>query len=509
MWPTVPQVHARFTAATGPRHCHGLLEARLLVRPTAQQGRRLPSCRGCRHAEDVDMIDVKVIRANPDALRAAVRDRGVSPERADVDRWLQLDEERRTTQRELDGLNTEKKELARLGRTDPEAARHRGQELREQGRVLEQRQADITAAWQQVLDWFPNWPHPDMPRGTGEDDNVEERAWIPGIGYLPAERLGRGNNSAAFMPARPVHATDLDFPLLDHADLGATVGIDTAQGAKVSGSRFAYVFGAAARLQYALTRLLCDELLHRGYQMMIPPLLVRERSLYGTSHFPEGRDQVYAIGAENVEENVQLFLVGSSEPTNFSYFMDRMVPQDELPVRLFAVTTCFRSEAGSWGRDVKGIKRVHQFDKLEMNAVCHPDQSTAMYEEFGQINEWLLQSLELPYRVIDKCTGDAGYLAAHRQRDMEVWMPATGAFMEVMTDTNTTDYQARRMGIRFRCAKGGPQFCHTVNDTGCAMGRMLIAILENYQQPGGAVRVPQVLRAVVGADRLEPAPQGK
>jgi len=236
----------------------------------------------------------------------------------------------------------------------------------------------------------------------------------------------------------------------------------------------------------------------------VPPLLVRERTLYGTSHFPEGRDQVYGIQAENVEEGAQLFLVGSSEPSNFSYFMDRMLKENELPIRLFAYTTCFRSEAGSWGRDVKGIKRVHQFDKIEMNSVCTAGQSAQLYEEFGQINEWLLQTLQLPYRVVDKCTGDAGYLASHRQRDLEVWLPGTGGFMEVMTDTNTTDYQARRMNIRYKGNKGGPKFCHTVNDTGCAMGRMIISILENYQQRDGSVKVPEALRDVLQKDRIGP-----
>ena len=259
-------------------------------------------------------------------------------------------------------------------------------------------------------------------------------------------------------------------------------------------------------MQYALQQLLADEMLRRGYEMMVPPLLVRERALHGTSHFPEGRDQVYAIQTDNVEEGTQLFLVGSSEPANFSYFMDRTLDEADLPARLFAFTACFRSEAGSWGKDVKGIKRLHQFDKLEMNAVCTPDQSEAMYQEFGQINEWLLQQLQLPYRMVDKCGGDAGYLASHRQRDGEVWMPGTGEFMEVMTDTNTTDYQARRMNIRYRPAGGGSLvFCHTVNDTGCAMGRMLIAIVENYQQADGSVKVPEVLRAVVGKERIHPS----
>jgi seryl-tRNA synthetase len=450
------------------------------------------------------MIDVRQIRENPEALRQAIIRRRVDPAKADVDRFLALDEQRRTLQQQIDGLNSQKKELAQLGRTDPEAARARGQELREEGRELDTKFTEVSGEWQAILDWFPNWPHPDMPEGVGEEDNPEECVWIPGQGYLPSEQLGRGEGAKAAMSAKPVHA-ETDFEAVEHADLAVTLGVDTIQAAKVSGSRFTYLKGDIARMQYAIQRLLCDELLGRGYEMVVPPLLVRERTLYGTSHFPEGRDQVYAIETENVEDGAQLFLVGSSEPTNFSYFMDRTLNEAELPVKIFAYTTCFRSEAGSWGRDVRGIKRVHQFDKIEMNAVCAPEQSNDIYEEFGQINEWLLQQLQLPYRMVAKCAGDAGYLATHRQRDGEVWMPATGEFMEVMTDTNTTDYQARRMNIRFRpTAGGGLQFCHTANDTGCAMGRMLIAILENYQQADGSVKVPEVLQAVVGKERLIP-----
>ena len=452
------------------------------------------------------MIDIKLLRAEPERMRQAIVDRKVDPQQADLDRWFSLDGERRRLQVEIDGLNGQKKELARLGRSDPDAARQRGQELRQQGKVLEEEMAGIMAEWQEILDWLPNWPHADMPAGAGEEDNVEECAWIPGAGYVPAEGLGRGDTSAARMPQRPVHAPAGDWEPLHHADMGTALGgVDALRAAQVSGSRFAYLRGDVSRLQYALNRLLCDELLRRGYEMMVPPLLVRERVLYGTSHFPEQRDQVYAITRENVEDGAQLFLVGSSEPTNFGYFMDRTLKLDELPVKVFAATPCFRSEAGSWGKDVKGIKRVHQFDKIEMNAVCAPEQSEEIYEEFGQINQWLLQTLELPYRVVDKCAGDAGYLASHRQRDVEVWLSGSREYMEVMTDTNTTDYQARRLNIRYRAEKGGPRFCHTVNDTGCAMGRMLIAILDNYQQEGGRVRVPEALRPVVGAEELLPA----
>ena len=450
------------------------------------------------------MIDVKQLRANPEAMKEAVRLRQVDPSNADVDSWLELDAKRRQLQVELDGLNAEKKQSAQLGRSDPEASRLKGQELRERGRLLEQELNAIAAQWQRIMDWFPNWPHADMPQGAGEEDNVEERAWVPGSGYVDASKLGTGDGSANSMPVRPVHGDNDDFALREHAEFGVEFGVDTMQGAQVSGSRFAYLRGDAARLQYGLQQLLVNELLGRDYELMVPPLLVRERTLYGTSHFPEGRDQVYAIQGENVEEGAQLFLVGSSEPTNFSYFMDRTLKEEELPIRIFAYTTCFRSEAGSWGRDVKGIKRVHQFDKVEMNSVCTAEQSEALYEEFGQINEWLLQTLELPYRVVDKCTGDAGYLASHRQRDLEVWLPGTASYMEVMTDTNTTDYQARRMNIRYKGTKGGPKFCHTVNDTGCAMGRMIISILENYQQSDGTVKVPQALQNLVGKDRIGP-----
>ncbi|MGH2353874.1 MAG: serine--tRNA ligase [Chloroflexota bacterium] len=448
------------------------------------------------------MIEVREVRAHPERMREAVRLRKVDPSKADVDKWLILDERRRRLQGELDAVNAQKKQLANLGKTDPNAARAQGQELRAKSRELDEEITRVTAEGQAILDWFPNWPHPDMPVGETEVDNVEECAWIPGQGYLDSSQLGKGAHTAPLMPQRPIHADDPDFTPVSHADLGPRLGIDNLQGAKVSGSRFAYLLGDIARLQLAIQNLLIGRLLEAGYQPLVPPLLVRERSLYGTSHFPEGRNQVYEIKTEYVEEPNPLFLVGSSEPSNFSYFMDRTVQAEELPVKLFASTPCFRTEVGSWGKDVRGIKRVHQFDKIEQCAVCAPEDAEAIYEEFRANNEWLLQTLELPYHVVDKCTGDAGYLASHRQRDAEVWMPGTREFMEVMTDTNTTDYQARRLNIRYRTSEGATRYCYTLNDTGCALGRMLIAIIDNYQQKDGAVKVPAALRPLVGKDYL-------
>jgi seryl-tRNA synthetase len=439
-------------------------------------------------------------------MREVIRLRKVDPRKADLDRWLALDEQRRRLQSELDALNAERNQLAALGRTDPAAARARGQELRARTRELESELEATTQEWQSILDWFPNWPHPAMPVGESEADNVEECAWVPGRGYLDRSLLGKGAHTAPWMPQYPPHADRADFQPLHHADLGPRLGIDTAQAAKVSGSRFTYIVGDMAVLQLAIQQLLIQKLLRDGFTPIVPPLLVRERALYGTSHFPEGRDQVYAIASHNVEEGAQLFLVGSSEPANFAYFMDRTLAEAELPVRLFASTPCFRSEAGSWGKDVRGIKRVHQFDKIELNAVCTPEQSEQIYEEFRAINEWLLQTLELPYHIVDKCTADAGYLATHRQRDVEVWLSGSREFMEVMTDTNTTDYQARRLNIRYRpAAGGGTRYCHTVNDTGCALGRMLISIIDNYQQADGSVKVPAALREYVRKEYIRPA----
>ena len=450
------------------------------------------------------MLDPRSIRQDPDRLKEIVRLRKVDPRKADVDRWLRLDERRRQLQAESDSLNAEKKQVAGLGKRDPDAARARGQELREKTRIIDAEASDVNAEWNAIMAWFPNWIDPDMPHGAGEEDNVEECVWLPDGGYLPPERLGRGSNSVHVMPQMPVHAAGDEFRPLHYSELGERLGgVDTLQAGKVSGSRFAYILGDVALMQIAIQRLLTDELLRRSYTPFVPPLLVRERSLFGTSQFPEGRDQVYEIKTDNVEEPLPLFLVGSSEPANFSYFMDRTLAADDLPVKVFAFTPCFRSEAGSWGKDVKGIKRVHQFDKLEMNAVCSESQSVDIYAEFREINEWLMQELELPYRIVDKCTGDAGYLATYRQRDVEVWLSGSREYMEVMTDTNTTDYQARRLNIRYKGADG-TRFCHTVNDTGCAMGRMLIAIMDNYQQADGSVIVPRALRPLMNRERLQP-----
>ena len=255
-------------------------------------------------------------------------------------------------------------------------------------------------------------------------------------------------------------------------------------------------------MQYAIFNLLFSELINRNFIPMVVPLLVKEKVLFGTSHFPEGYSQIYKLEKENVEEKNQLYLVGSSEPPLFAYGMDKKFTENELPFKMCAYSSCFRSEVGSWGKDVKGIKRVHQFDKLEMDVICLPEDGDKIFEELISINEWLMQSLKLPYRIIQKCSGDAGYAATYKQYDVEVWRMPVGEFMETMTDTNTTDYQARRLNIRYQKKNGEKGFCYTVNDTGVAMGRIILAILENYQEKDGSVTVPEVLRKWMGKEKI-------
>ncbi len=446
------------------------------------------------------MLDVKFIRENPDYVKKIVASGRSKPEKADIDKWLSYDAERSALIQEVDVLRAERNDLSKdlKGKPDPSVI-EKVKGLKAELEVKEAELSRVTESWQEILDWIPNMPVSEeaMPFGAGEEDNVVLKTWIPDRGYV--EKPGVFNKDG--MPERSKH---WDADLVEakhHLDLGQALGvIDTEQSAKVSGSRFAYLRGDVAIMQYALQKLMFDKLLEKGFTPLVPPLMVRDRALYGTSHFPEQRDQVFQIKGDYVEDEMELNLVGSSEPTNFAYFMDRQLKNEELPAKVFAYTPCFRSEVGSWGKDVRGIKRVHQFDKIEMNAVCRPDQSEKVFEEFLSINEWLWQALEIPYQLVLKCTGDAGYHASAHQIDPEGWLPSQQEFMELGTDTNTTDFQSRRLNIKFVDENGEKLYCHTVNDTCLAMGRALIAIMDNYQQSDGTIKVPEILKPLMQKD---------
>lgn len=449
------------------------------------------------------MIDIQILRQDPETFRQLLRDGRGDPERANIDEWLQLDQERAGLVAERDSLREERNRASKMGRPSPEEIA-RLQELRRRIQEIEGRVEEVEKRWQEILDFIPNLPlsHDAMPRGRSEDDNVIERYWWgEAIGERPGS--GRcGDEERTLLPCRSAHWDESLNEAEHHVEVGERLGLlDISQGAKVSGTRFKYLVHDGALLEWALQQLMITKLRSEGFLMFSPPLLLKERALYGTSHFPEGRDQVYELQETNLEDRESaLFLAGSSEPSNFAYFMDRVVDESVLPYKVFATTPCFRSEVGSWGRDVRGIKRVHQFSKVEMNCVCTPEQSGDVFSHLLSINEWLWRALDIPYRVVRKCTADAGYLASAEQIDIEVWLPGQKEWMEVGTDTNTTDYQARRLNIKYSDSSGRKRFAHTVNDTGIALERAIVAILDHYQQSNGTVLVPKVLQQYLGKE---------
>lgn len=450
------------------------------------------------------MIDINYIRNNPEKVKEIIKLRKVNPQKADVDRLLSLDRQRNEILSEISTVNQERNKIANILSTKKDET------LVERGKVLKKEEQELSKAleiiekeWFEILSWIPNIPLEGVKIGKDDTENTEIYAWTPSLGELGKDQIGGYMDSAKYMPKTPPHS-DKEFQGKHHLDLLEELGLcDFKQGAKVSGARFTYLIGDIVKLQFALQNFILEELYKRGFTPINPPLLVKERVLFGTSHFPEGRDQAYEIKSDYLEEKESLFLVGSSEPPNFAYAMDKILNEDELPLKLVASTVCFRTEVGSWGRDTRGLKRMHQFDKLELDVICTPEQSEKIYDELLDINKWLLKNLELPFHIIEKCTGDMGYSASAKQADVEVWLPGQQTFMEVGTNTNTTDYQARRLNIKYRKKiNGEKEYCHTVNDTGIAFGRMIIAIVENYQQKDGSIKIPKALVKYMGKEYI-------
>ncbi|MCL4393037.1 serine--tRNA ligase, partial [Patescibacteria group bacterium] len=426
------------------------------------------------------MLSIEYIRENTDVVRRNMVSRKVDT--SNLDKLLDIDSERILIIQKINSLNEERNKIEKEASHNLKL-REKGKKLKEERDKLGIQFKKINLEFNTLINWIPNMLSKDVPLGNSEEDNVEIYAWTPKDGELKGDKLGKSDASKKYMPEHISHADNHNFKIKDHLELGKDLDIiDTNQGALVSGSRFVYLKNEAVMLQMAIIDFLSKKLIKEDFMPLIPPLLVKDRVLYGTSHFPADQDQIYAIEKDYIEENNRLYLVGSSEPSNFGYFMDKILDQGELPQYFFAVTTCFRSEAGSWGKDVKGIKRLHQFDKLEMGAISSQKNSNVAFERLLDINKWFWESLEIPYHIILKCSGDSGYYASSKQYDVEAWIPSQQKFIEVGTDTNASDYQARVLNIRYKDDDGKLQFVHTINDTGSAIGRTLIAIMENYQQ---------------------------
>lgn len=419
------------------------------------------------------MLDIKLIRNEPERVRTALRRRGEHAESA-LDKLLELDRSRREVlvqvedKRSLRNAVSEQIAQAKKAKEDASdqiaAMRQVGEEIKE----LDARLKEIEAALEEELLQVPNLPEDSAPAG-GEEDSVVMHHW---------------GEPRAF-----------DFTPLDHLEIAEKHDlIDMERGARTSGSRFAYLKGDLVFLQFALVQFALQKLASKGFRPAIVPVLVRDEAMYGTGFFPTDLQQVYHIEADGLN------LVGTSEVPLAALHMDEILDESDLPVRYVGYSTCFRREAGAAGKDTRGIFRVHQFDKVEMFSFCAPEKSPEEHDFMRSIEEEILQELGLPYRAVNIAAGDLGAPAA-KKYDLEAWLPSQERYREVTSCSNCTDYQARRLKVRAKGEKGSPYLLHTLNGTVVAVGRTMIAIMENYQTEDGLVEVPAVLRPFLPAGK--------
>jgi seryl-tRNA synthetase len=411
------------------------------------------------------VLDLRSIREDPDAARAGLARRGAADE---LDELLRLDARRREILPALEEgrarRNRVSEEIAELKRAGEDAGEPIA-EMRELGTALKEREAELAQveeARDELAATLPNLPDPEAPDGETDEDSVTLRE----VGSPP----------------------EFDFEIRDHLDLGTANGwIEMEKASEASGSRFAYLLGDLVFVEMTLVRLVLDLLREEGMKAVIPPVLVRESPLFGTGFFPSERDMIYEVPRD------ELFLVGTSEVSLAALHAGEIMAAGDLPRRYAGYSTCFRREAGAAGRDTRGIFRVHQFDKVEMFSFVEPGASRDEHERLLGIQERLLQLLDIPYRVVDIPTGELGAPAA-RKFDCEAWIPSQGRYREVTSCSNTTDYQARRLDCRYRSeAEASPVPVHTLNGTALAVGRTLIALIENGQRADGSVRLPSAL----------------
>jgi seryl-tRNA synthetase len=414
------------------------------------------------------MIDISLLRDRPEELATQLSRRGVD---IDVPALAEMEARIRGLRHEADEARAQQKAIgktiAKLPAEEKQAAIAEASEFGDRNKALaaeaDALQDQFDAVWVNV----PNLAHASVPDGMTEEDAVEVKQW-----------------------GTP---RDFDFEVRDHQDLGEAMDtIDVERGVRLSGSRFAYLKGQAVILELALVRFAMDILGEAGFTPVIPPVLVREEALFGTGFFPEAREQVYAIPEDD------LYLVGTSEVALGSLHAGEILDLDDLPLHYAGFSPCFRREAGTYGKDTRGIFRVHQFDKVEMFSFCHPERSWHEHELLFSLEEKIVQLLELPYRVVNVAAGDLGASAA-KKYDIEAWIPGQGAYREITSCSNTTDYQSRRLRIRYR-AEEGNELVHTLNGTAVAVGRTILAIMENHQQADGTVRIPEALIPYTGFD---------
>jgi len=423
------------------------------------------------------MLDIELLRKNPEFVKERLRLRREDYPKL-VDEALRLDEERRSILKELEALRAERnalsKEIGKRKSKGEQTAELEGKvkEIKEKIEGLEDQLSKVEEQLKSVMLSIPNIPHQSVPVGKDETENVEVRRW-----GVPRE---------------------FDFEPKAHYEIGETLGIlDFERGASLAGSRFTVMWGWGAKLERALINFMLDFHTSRGYKEVWVPHLVKPEILEGTGQLPKFEEDLYFC------ERDGLYLIPTAEVPLTNLFRDTILEEKDLPIYLTAYTPCYRREAGAYGKDIRGIIRQHQFDKVELVKIVHPDTSDQELEKLTADAEEILKLLGLPYRVVALCTGDLGFASA-KTYDIEVWFPSQNKYREISSCSNCTDFQARRMNTRFKDSEGRKRFVHTLNGSGLAVGRTLAAILENYQQKDGSVVVPEVLRDYLKADVIKP-----
>ena len=415
------------------------------------------------------MIDPQLLKTNIEAIEENLRKRDLD---IDLDKLKLLDESRRALKFESEKLRAEQK---KLGKEIASASEKEKVILLEKAEKISDKVKSLSEETQQKDEEFfdswikiPNIVNSSSPVGKTDEDNKE----IKKVGEPKSIKNPK-----------------------THLEIGENLGlIDVERASKISGSRFSYLFGDLVKIQFNLVSYTLNKLSEKGFNPTIPPVLVRENALFGTGFFPDDSDQVYEV------QNDDLFLVGTSEVSLAALHTDEIIDMKNLPLRYAGYSTCFRREAGTYGKDTSGIFRVHQFDKVEMFSFCDPEKSNEEHEQILAIEEEILKDLEIPYRVVDVCTGDLGASAA-KKYDIEAWIPSQQKYREVTSCSNTTDFQARRLNMRTK-NEDGNTILHTLNGTALAVGRILIALLENNQQPDGSVMFSDDLGQILGVNKL-------
>jgi seryl-tRNA synthetase len=450
------------------------------------------------------MLDINNLRKDLAGVITRLEARKSPQTFLNVDAFTALETERKTIQIRTEELQAKRNALSKqigqlkakgaAGQAEADAVMAQVGEYKVELESSAARLEVIQAELQNLLLALPNLPHESVPAGSDESGNVEVKKWSK------TSENGVNTASVAF-----------NFVAKDHVDIGEKLGLDFDAGAKIAGSRFAVMRGPLAKLHRALAQFMLDvQTSEHGYTECYVPYIVNADSLYGTGQLPKFEGDLFAAkkggqDGEAVPDNAALYLIPTSEVPLTNLVRDQIIQESELPIKVTAHTPCFRSEAGSYGRDTRGMIRQHQFDKVEMVQIVHPERSYEALNDMVKHAEAILQKLGLAYRVVSLCTGDMGFGAA-KTYDLEVWLPSQNTYREISSVSNCESFQARRLQARFKNTQGKMEFVHTLNGSGLAVGRTLVAVLENYQNEDGSVTIPEVLRPYMGGlEKLTPA----